>query len=410
VRAMLVCGFLSVLCFGVTKAGPWHWQRRIGRNIEVRHKLAHQQVTPEMWPAEPISPDPIDPERFSKALGLLCGQMPDDRLDLYTDALLKEDAEFEVDPFLLAALMYDQSGCLPKTPDRETRHGITRIDVAMHAPHIRNGEYRYFLKEGNTWKRYALKIDRFPFNKWKAEKIESNLYFAAAILKVFELQCKDLDEAFAGVSHRHPISHWFYGDRVTEAEPEDRVLTVRRRLLVYYSESIPEAAGTFNGVAIVSPLDGTPRLMIDYFGNRRGKKTAPPGHRGIDIDGIAGEPVRSIADGKVAFAGADMPGRARSRVLSPKEAEQMPNRQMGPGGLYIAVNHGGGLGSVYMHLESLAVEQGDVVKAGQIIGAVGRSGTVQSGPHLHLELRVGTDRIDPAVPLADVLVNPFLSE
>ncbi len=390
----------------VAAAVPRPWQKRIGRGVSVRHKLAHQSVKPEMWPDEPLSPDPVAPERLRAAFSALCGPMPEKRLDRYVTALLEESARFEVDPFLLGALVYDRSGCRPKTPDRETRKGITRIDLDMHAPHIRSGEYRYYLKEGAEWKRHVLKMKHYPFNKWKAEKIVSNLYLSSAIIKVLSLQCSDLDEAFKSVPHRHPISHWFYGDRVREAEPEDRVLTARRRLLVYYSDAVPESASTFNGIPIVSPLDGVPRLMIDYYGNRRGKKGGR-GHRGIDIVGTAGEPVRAIADGRVVFSGVDLPGSRKSRQTHPEEAAAIPNREMGAGGLYVVINHGEGTGSIYMHLESLAVQHGTDVEAGQIIGTVGRSGTVSSGPHLHLELRVGTDRIDPAKPFADVLVNPF---
>ncbi|MBW2278621.1 MAG: M23 family metallopeptidase, partial [Deltaproteobacteria bacterium] len=54
-----------------------------------------------------------------------------------------------------------------------------------------------------------------------------------------------------------------------------------------------------------------------------------------------------------------------------------------------------------------AVEHWDEVEAGQLIGTLGRSGTVKSGPHLHLEFRQGTERIDPAVPLAPGLVDPY---
>ncbi len=400
---------ISIVILGAATAlaaGARPWQKRIGRDVEVRHKLAHQQVRPEMWREEPLSPAPTDPERFRRAFSTICGPMPPARLERYTKALLEEGARFEVDPFLLAALVYDRSGCRPRTPDRETRHGITRIDIQMHAPHIRGGEYRYYLRENNEWKKHVLKMGSFPLNKWKAERIESNLYLSAAIIRVLTLQCRDLDEAFGGVPHRHAISHWFYGDRVREAEPEDRVLTARRRLLVYYHDAVPESASTFNGIPIISPLDGTPRLVLDYFGNKRGKKGSY-GHRGIDLDGVLGEPVRAVAAGRVAFAGVDIPGGGKSRQLSKKQAAEMLSREMGPGGLYVALNHGDGLGTVYMHLQSLGVEQGETVTAGQIIGTVGRSGTTSSGPHLHIEFRVGTDRIDPTKPLADVLVNPF---
>ncbi len=400
---------VGLVCLGTVgvclAAGRVPWQRRVASPVEIRHNLAKENVTVEMWPAEPETPPALDPVLFQGAFSTLCGPMPEDRLDKYVEVLLTRGAEFDVDPFLLGALVYDRSGCRPRTPDREVTHGVTRIDVKMHAPHIRSGEYRYYLREGADWKKEVLEVSEYPFNKWKAEKIPSNIYWAAALMKVFSAQCGDLDKALGGVPHRHPVSHWFYGDKVKSAAPEDVVLTARRRLLAYYHSVVPEAAGNCRGVGLVSPLDGTPRLVLDYFGNPRGKKGGV-GHRGIDLDGITGEPVRAIASGRVSFAGVDIRGKG-SRPLTPDQATALERKAMGPGGLFVKINHGDGFGSIYMHLDSLSVTSGDEVKAGQIIGTLGRTGTEESGPHLHLEIRQGTGRVDPAVVLKDVLVDPF---
>jgi murein DD-endopeptidase MepM/ murein hydrolase activator NlpD len=275
----------------------------------------------------------------------------------------------------------------------------------MHAPHIRAGNYKYFLLEKDTWTLHFLSVDRLPFNKWKAAKWSSNIYFAAAFLSVFKQQCRQLDKAFSGVEHRHHLSHWFYGERVKEIEPEDRILTARRRLLSYYLQKGSVAAGTFSGVALVSPLDGVPRLVLDDFGNKRGNKRGP-GHQGIDITAQLGEPVRAVGAGRVVFAGVDLKGQAASKQLSPKQAAVFSARSMGAGGVYVAINHGGGFRTYYMHLNSLTVKDRDEVKAGHIIGTVGRSGTATSGPHLHLEFRTVEERVDPAASLSSVLVDP----
>jgi hypothetical protein len=335
--------------------------------------------------------------------------MPSERLDRYTNAIVKYAREFDTDPFLLAALVYEGSGCRPKTPEYETRWGVTRIDLSMHAPHIRNREYRFYTLENSVWGKRIIKISKYPFNQWKLDKIDPNIYFAAAILKVFSLQCMDLDRKLGGAPHRHWVSHWFYGDRVYGNEPEDRVLTIRRRLLDYYRGKTPVPAGSFRNNPLVSPLDGVPRLLIDYFGNKRGDKRGP-GHRGIDLSGTTGEPVRSVAPGKVTFAGVDLKGAARSRPMTPEEAALYDRSRLGPGGLWVAVNHDNGLRSIYMHLDSFQVKSGDKVMAGQQLGTLGRSGTVSSGPHLHLEFRVETQPVDPARPLSRVIVNPFLAQ
>ena len=400
---------ISLLLFstGLLAAQKIPWQRRIGREIQVRHKLSYQQITPELWPEEPASPKPLDAEKFQRAVSVLCGAMPSERLETISKSVLAESEKFGVDPFLVAALMHHQSGCRPRTPDRETRWGLTRIDLEMHAPHIRGGNYRFFSKKNGTWTPATLAVGGYRFNQWSARKIKPNLYFAAAILSVFKKQCRDLDESLGGVPHRHFVSHWFFGDRVADSEPEDAVLTVRRQLLAYYDERGPTPAGGIREISLVSPLDGTPRLLLDYFGNKRGKK-GTPGHQGIDLSGLTGEPVRAVADGRVTFAGVDLPGSAPSRHTTPEEAAALPRAGLGSGGIWITLNHGSGFRTCYMHLDSLAVRDGDTVHAGDIIGTLGNTGTVSSGPHLHLEFRTDTGgREDPAVYLKDVIVDPW---
>lgn len=396
---------LAIALVGTTAvAAKWPWQRRIGRNVEVQHKLQHQRVRPEMWPREPETPAQIDRARFKRALSTMCGPMPEQRLERYSGAILDEAAAFEVDPFLVASLIHDQSGCLPKTPDNATKYGLTRIDVDMHAPHIRSGKYLYYVLEGGEWAKRELTVDRYPFNIWKAAKWSSGIYWTCAILRVFKEQHGSLDLAFPERPHRHYVSHWFFGDNVLEAEPEDRILTGRRRFLSYYNETGTVPAGKFDEVPLVSPLDGVPRLVLDDFGNRRGKKSGP-GHQGVDLVAVMGEPIRAVASGRVVFAGVDLDG-AGSKQLTPREAASFPDKSMGNGGLYVAINHGDGFRTYYMHMDTIAVKDWDEVEAGQVIGTVGRSGATESGAHLHLEFRIGKERRDPAQYLKAVLIDP----
>jgi murein DD-endopeptidase MepM/ murein hydrolase activator NlpD len=406
VAAAIVVVAAVALCAGAARCP---WQRRIGRKVEIQHKLQHERVTKEMWPPEPESPPlaEVTAARLTDALMALCGPQERERIAEYAGAILEEAARFDVDPFLIGALVYDRSQCLPKTPDAATTYGLTRIDVAMHAPHIRNGAYRYFVKGDAGWEERLLAADAYPFNRWKAASWRSNIYWTAAILRVFREQCASLDAAFAGVRHRHYVSHWFFGDAVTSIEPEDRVLTARRMLLGYFRGDPPASAGTFEGIPLVSPLDGVPRLVLDSYGNKRGKKGGP-GHQGLDLVASRGEPVRAIAAGRVVFAGVDLP--TGSEQLTPETAPAFPSKRMGKGGLYVVIHHGDALRSFYMHLDTIAVRDWDEVEAGQVIGTVGRSGTVQSGAHLHLELRPGTKRVDPAPYFRSVLVDPDRKE
>ena len=79
---------------------------------------------------------------------------------------------------------------------------------------------------------------------------------------------------------------------------------------------------------------------------------------------------------------------------------------MGPGGLFVMIVHEGGLRSAYMHLSSYEVKANDKVTAGQVIGAVGKTGTKESGAHLHFELREGGKHIDPMPALAAYVIPP----
>jgi murein DD-endopeptidase MepM/ murein hydrolase activator NlpD len=94
-------------------------------------------------------------------------------------------------------------------------------------------------------------------------------------------------------------------------------------------------------------------------------------HAGIDLRADTGTPILAAADGKVVFAGA----------------------QRGYGNVVI-VDHGKSLATLYAHQSVLSVRQGDVVKRGQVIGAVGATGYA-TGPHLHFEVRVGGNPVDP---------------
>jgi len=99
-------------------------------------------------------------------------------------------------------------------------------------------------------------------------------------------------------------------------------------------------------------------------------------HKGIDLAAPSGTAVYATADGIVAKA-----------------------ERFGSYGNYIQIEHGGELQTRFAHLSGFAVHEGDRVKKGDLIGYVGTTGR-STGPHLHYEVRVAGEAVDP-VPYMD---------
>ena len=60
----------------------------------------------------------------------------------------------------------------------------------------------------------------------------------------------------------------------------------------------------------------------------------------------------------------------------------------------VEIDHGNGLATRYGHMSEIHVKVGDLIKIGQVIGAVGSTGR-STGPHLHYETRIDGDAVDP---------------
>jgi hypothetical protein len=121
--------------------------------------------------------------------------------------------------------------------------------------------------------------------------------------------------------------------------------------------------------AFLKPLEGP---VIGPFGRKSiiNKKPRSP-HSGVDIRAGKGSPVKATNAGRV--------------VLS---AEHFFS------GKSVFIDHGGGIQSMYFHLDRIHVEMGESVTKGQVLGLVGSTGRA-TGPHLHFGIRVNGARVDP---------------
>lgn len=96
-------------------------------------------------------------------------------------------------------------------------------------------------------------------------------------------------------------------------------------------------------------------------------------HKGVDISTYrSGDPVIATADGQVVTVDYDVGGF----------------------GNYVIIKHKHGFYTRYAHLQAFRVQKGQKVEQGQVIGYIGNTG-LSTGPHLHYEVHIGSDVVDP---------------
>lgn len=110
---------------------------------------------------------------------------------------------------------------------------------------------------------------------------------------------------------------------------------------------------------------------------------------------------RSVFNGEPRrpHGGADFLSAAGTPVQAPNAGRVAAARDLFFTGNTVIIDHGMGVISLLAHLQSMAVHEGDLVSAGQVIGRVGATGRV-TGPHLHWGLTVAEARVDPLSLLA----------
>ena len=117
------------------------------------------------------------------------------------------------------------------------------------------------------------------------------------------------------------------------------------------------------------PLDAG--VVSSEFGRRWGRA-----HEGLDIAADMRVPVYTVAPGKVLYAG---------------------DRLRGYGNVVI-VRHDEDTVTLYAHNDSIKVKEQQSVKAGQVLALLGNTGK-STGPHVHFEIRVGNQAVDPRTKL-----------
>ena len=112
--------------------------------------------------------------------------------------------------------------------------------------------------------------------------------------------------------------------------------------------------------------------MSSPFGYRPDPFLGRPAlHPGVDLVQPYGSQIKATAAGRVTRAG-----------------------WLGGYGQMVEIDHGNGLVTRYGHMSEVLVAEGDAVRAGEILGRIGSSGR-STGPHLHYEVRIDGEAVDP---------------
>ncbi len=122
------------------------------------------------------------------------------------------------------------------------------------------------------------------------------------------------------------------------------------------------------------PIKGETKVTSSYGKRKDPFQKKMRFHNGIDLKAKEGTPVVATGDGKVIAV------------------EENPKGY----GKRIVILHGEGYQTRYCHLSAFKVEEGDVVKKGEVIGLVGNTG-LSTAPHLHYEILKDGENVDPAL-------------
>ena len=153
-------------------------------------------------------------------------------------------------------------------------------------------------------------------------------------------------------------------DRI--AKENARKAYVASRARSYATTTTVAPSGVLNGMQLSIPVTGS---ISSRFGSRSASRSTI--HTGLDISTPSGTGIRPISAGTVTYSAFK-----------------------GSYGNLIIIDHGNGVQSYYAHCSALYVSQGQTVDSGTTIGAVGSTGN-STGPHLHLEIRINGQPVNP---------------
>ena len=183
-----------------------------------------------------------------------------------------------------------------------------------------------------------------------SEEVAKNALNEIKVAKVTEYETKKAEEAKAA----------------QQAAALAKARSSKSRSYAAATTTSVDPSGNLNGMALSIPVSGS---ISSRFGSRSSIRSTI--HTGLDIATSSGTGIRPIAAGTVVYAA-----------------------YRGSYGKLIIIDHGNGVQSYYAHCSAMYVTPGQTVDTATTIGAVGSTGN-STGPHLHLEIRLNGEPLNP---------------
>ena len=112
------------------------------------------------------------------------------------------------------------------------------------------------------------------------------------------------------------------------------------------------------------------------------------------LSSLFGSRIHPITGKPNNHTGIDIPASKNTNIYAAKSGVVTTATYNSSYGNYVVVSHSDGTSTLYAHMNKRAVSKGETVSQGQVIGYVGTTGS-STGNHLHFEVRVNGNRVDP---------------
>jgi hypothetical protein len=188
---------------------------------------------------------------------------------------------------------------------------------------------------------------------------------------IYNLKINDEIRKIKVVEKDFPITELIITD---ELEKEGYTPSTISDNIIKENAMIKDVLDVYTNIAYFNESFGYPlenNIVVGKYGSIRKSGDYYAQHLGVDLDADMNTEVYAVNDGKVVFT------------------KELTNY-----GRTVIIDHGLGIYSLYLHLETFKVLEGDKVEKGNIIGLSGNTG-YSIAPHLHFSIKLNGSSVDP---------------